>query len=361
VTVLLQLPSQKYNQKDTQKTKWKQIDFLGAISLISCLVLLLVFLDLVASDKADKWQSYLWLLGSIVCFFAFLWIEERVWVTPLTPLRILFGREFLGAYLALAFGNVAWYGIIFYVPLMYQAVGHFSASTAGTLLLPGIASGIIGGFVSGALLKRRRATGFSRLALCSYPLVATACVGVALGAKLFGAHASVIPVAITVSISLFVGGLGNGGGMAATLVVVVVVASPEDQAVATACVYLYRQLGTTIGLAIIALVFRRVLAASLVQQLVRAPELQLDTDEVLKRVRESLRYIDKLPAKGRVIVEKAYTDACRAVFLVCAVLAICGIVSSWFINEKRVGAEESATDRRDEPLEANPSIEAESI
>lgn len=331
ISTLLQLPA----ESRSQKAELKRVDFLGAASLISCLVLLLVFLDQLASDKANKWESYSWLIGSAILLFLFLSVEKRYAFDPLTPLRLLFGREFLGAYLALAFGNVAWYGIIFYVPLLYQAVGHFPASVAGALLLPGIGSGIIGGFVGGAILKRREAAGFFRLAIGSYPLVTTACIGVALGAGVFWTGAPVAAVIVVVSISLFIGGLGNGGGMTATLVVVVVVASPEDQAIVTACVYLYRQLGTTIGLAIISLVFRRALAKSLIQRLSNMPELRLDTEEVLKGVGRSLKYLDQLPLEGRIIVEAAYGDACVAVFIVCAALAICAVVSSFFINEER--------------------------
>jgi hypothetical protein len=59
---------------------------------------------------------------------------------------------------------------------------------------------------------------------------------------------SVTSVVWGVSGSWFVGGLGNGARMTATLVAVVTVASVEDQAVVTACVYLYRQLSATVGL-----------------------------------------------------------------------------------------------------------------
>jgi len=289
----------------------------------------------ILSTKPEKLTTYLWLIGSAASFLAFLWVEKKIALDPLTPLRLLFGRDFLGAYLALAFGNVAWYGVIFYVPLLYQATGHFSASAAGTLLLPGISSAIIGGFVGGTILKRGGATGFSRLALGSYPLVAVACVGTALGAGLLWKQTSVVSAITTLSASLFIGGLGNGGGMTATLVVVVVVASPEDQAVVTACVYLYRQLGATVGLAVLSLVFRQVLAASLIQRLEGAPAMGLDTDEVVRRVQESLEYLEQLPEEMRIIVEAAYGEACRAVFLVSAGLAVCAIISALFIKEKR--------------------------
>ncbi|KAL2017567.1 hypothetical protein VTK56DRAFT_1940 [Thermocarpiscus australiensis] len=331
--------------KNSSKTLLSQVDFLGAATLISSLVALLLFLDRVSattgieasSSSSASASSYLHLLaGSIIAFCAFLYVERNVAIQPLAPLRLLFGREFLGAYLALAFGNVAWYGVIFYVPLLYQASARFSPSMAGTLLLPGISSAIVGGFVGGAILRRRGGSGFRALALGSYPLVAAACAGVAAAAGLFAGGAdsrpSLAAILLVISLSLFVGGLGNGGGMTATLVVVVAVASPEDQAVATACVYLYRQLGATVGLAVISMVFRRVLAATLVRSLGG-----VDSDEIVRRLLESLDYLQLLPGETRVVVERAYSEACRAALLVCTALAVGAIALSCFINEKRSG------------------------
>lgn len=310
------------------------VDFLGAMTIISGLILLLVFLDKLASD-GTTWATYLWLLVSIVCLSVFLWVEKRVAPQPLTPLHLLFGKDFLGAYLALAFGNMAWYGVIFYVPMLYQAVGHFSPTIAGALLLPGISSGVIGGFVGGALLKRGAGTGFRYLALGSYPLVSVSCALVALGADLFWTQISMAAVVVVLSVSLFVGGLGNGGGMTATLVVVVAVASPENQAVVTACIYLYRQLGATVGLAMISLLFQRVLAVSLVRRLRDTPGLGLNLDEVVRGVRESLDYLERLPSEARLVVESAYGDACQACLCLCAGFAVCAVAFACFMKEKR--------------------------
>ncbi|KAK4245023.1 MFS general substrate transporter [Corynascus novoguineensis] len=330
VSLLLKLPPRAPEGTGSIRAKLSRVDFLGAATLITSLVTLLVFLDHISSADAS-WTSYIYALASGLAFSAFLYIEQQIASRPLTPLRLLFGKDFLGAYLALAFGNVGWYGVIFYVPLLYQATGHFSPSAAGTLLLPGISSAIIGGFVGGAMVKRRGGAGFRDLALASYPLVTAACAGVAACAGLFWAdQMSMLVTVLAMSLSLFVGGLGNGGGMTATLVVVVAVASPEDQAIATACIYLYRQLGATVGLAVVAMVFRRVLAATLMQHLTGT-----DTQEIVRGVLESLDYLEKLPDETRVLVERAYSDACQVALLVCTGLAVCAILSSYFIREKR--------------------------
>lgn len=361
VAILLQLPprtdttTSNGSKPLTTKAKLAQVDFLGATTLITSLITLLLHLDRLASTPATPsqqpwaWTSAILPLTSLASLLLFLHTEHTLTAHPLTPLPLLFGRPFLGTYLALAFGNVAWYGVLFYVPLLYQATaGHFSASAAGGLLLPGIGAGVVGGFVGGAVLRRRGGKGFRGLALGAYPLVTLACVGAAVGAGVMvwlggggvvsgggegeGGLLSVVNVVWGISGSLFVGGLGNGAGMTATLVAVVAVASPQDQAVVTACVYLYRQLGATVGLAVISLVFRRVLAAALVRRLGDGA----DVGEVVRRVLVSLDYLQHLPAETRVAVEQAYGEACRAALLLCAGLAVCAIVCSCFIKEKRL-------------------------
>lgn len=219
VSLLLKLPPRVPEGAGSIRAKLSQVDFLGAATPITSLVTLLVFLDHISSADAS-WISYIYALASGLAFSAFLYVEQQIASRPLTPLRLLFDKDFLGAYLALAFGNVGWYGVIFYVHLLYHATGHFSPSAAGTLFLPGISSAIIGGFVGGAMVKRKGGAGFRDLALASYPLVTVACAGVAACAGLFWAdQVSMLLTVLAMSLSLFVGGLGNGGGMTATLVV----------------------------------------------------------------------------------------------------------------------------------------------
>jgi len=48
-----------------------------------------------------------------------------------------------------------------------------------------------------------------------------------------------------------------------------------------------------------------------------------------------LDYLEKLPDEIRVLVERAYSDACQVALLVCTGLAVCAILSSYFMREKR--------------------------
>ncbi|KAI1489101.1 MFS general substrate transporter [Biscogniauxia mediterranea] len=347
VAVLLHLPTTTLSPSTPSVlTRLSRVDFPGAATLITTLVLFLILLDVLSSPEAHPSSPLLNpLLLAVLTplgLALYLYIQARGASAPLTPLRLLLGRRYLGAYLALALANVAWYGALFYVPLLYQAVGGYSASGAGAGLLPGILSGIIGGLAGGSFVKRRRAGGYRALALLSYPLVTTSCVCLAASGGLLHApnsHSQNLPALLALSASLLIGGLGNGAGMTATLVVVVVVAPAADQAVVTACIYMYRQLGTTVGLAVVSLVFRRVLAAGLLRRLGGDGDGSdwegLDVDEVVRRVSESLSYLERLPAGAREVVRAAYGDACRAALLVSAGLAACAVVAALFIREKR--------------------------
>ncbi|KAI5919268.1 MFS general substrate transporter [Camillea tinctor] len=326
-------------------TRLSRVDFPGASTLITALVLFLILLDLLASPSSPQTPRYLIPLLSVLaplCLALYLTIQARV-PSPLTPLRILLGPQYLGAYLALALANVAWYGALFYVPLLYQAVGGWSASGAGAGLLPGILSGIIGGLFGGSFIKRRRAGGYRLLALLAYPLVTLSCACLTLSSTLLhpsSATPSNLRATALLSASLLVGGLGNGAGMTATLVVIVSVSPAADQAVATACIYMYRQLGTTVGLALVSLVFRRVLAGSLLRHLSEnngggGKIGGVDVEEVVRKVSSSLSYLDELPAPARRLVEGAYGDACRAALLVSAGLAGCAVLAAGFIRERR--------------------------
>lgn len=314
------------------RTNLSRVDFLGAALLISALTTLLLFLDGVSASP-DHWTPYAWLAASAFLFPLFVSIESRVAKDPLTPIHLLFGRHYLGAYLGNAFAVAGWFGVMFYTPLLYQAVDGRSASEAGALLAPGIVSGIVGGLVGGVLMKR--SLGFARLAQVSYLTVAVAC---GITGLLAGSLSSTLTRAVELTTgalcaSLFLGGLGNGGGMPASLVAVVTHASPEDQAIVTACSFLFRSMGIAVGLATLSLVFQRALTAELIARLAALPGI--DPEETLREVQASLRYIETLSPEAVAAVRTSYGFACQAVFFASLGFAACGFVSALFVKKRR--------------------------
>src|SRR6202035_5858124 len=91
---------------------------------------------------------------------------------------------------------------------------------------------------------------------------------------------------------------GGGAAITTTLINVIANADPKDQAIATACSYLFRSLGSVIGLSISATVVQQSLRTQLRARLNDGDQ----ADKIVERVRQSLDYINKLDPVTREIV-----------------------------------------------------------
>ncbi|KAJ3976235.1 hypothetical protein EV361DRAFT_343713 [Lentinula raphanica] len=135
-----------------------------------------------------------------------------------------------------------------------------------------------------------------------------------------------------ISIGLVVSGLGNGGGITTSLISLISNAGQKDQAIATAVSYLFRSLGSVVGLSIGSTILQDVLRSILRERLTGQ-----DIDEVVRRVRESLEYLTELDQSTRTIVLGAYEVAIRRSMWFSFSMGICALVASLFINEIHTG------------------------
>ena len=110
-----------------------------------------------------------------------------------------------------------------------------------------------------------------------------------------------------ISVGLAMGGFGNGIGVTTSLIGLIANASPQDQAVATACSYLFRSLGSVVGLSLSATVVQQ----SLRNQLKERLNSGKDAEDIVDRVRQSLDYIRTLDPEVREIVRQCYGSATR--------------------------------------------------
>jgi hypothetical protein len=117
-----------------------------------------------------------------------------------------------------------------------------------------------------------------------------------------------------------------------TLVNVIANADPSDQAIATACTYLFRSLGSVVGVSTAATIVQQSLRTRLRASLKDGK----DVDKIVERVRQSLDYIEELEPHTRAIVIKCYQKAENAAFGV-SVLLVCGtLLCVAFIKEKKL-------------------------
>ncbi|KAL8950812.1 MAG: hypothetical protein Q9183_007501 [Haloplaca sp. 2 TL-2023] len=136
-----------------------------------------------------------------------------------------------------------------------------------------------------------------------------------------------------ISVGLVASGFGNGIGVTSSLIGLISNAAQADQAVATACSYLFRSLGSIIGLALSATVVQQ----SLRNQLHNRLDSGADADEIVMRVRESLDYIKTLPPDVKEIVRDCYSHATTDGFALMLGIVCFAMLSAWFIREKRIG------------------------
>jgi MFS family permease len=214
-------------------------------------------------------------------------------------------------------------GTLFYIPLFFQAVDGVSAFEAGLRLIPGIIGSVTGSIGGGLIMQK---TGkFYWITVIAYILLP-------FGSLLIVLFSGFITNSIIGIITgLVFCGLGGGIGVTTTLIALIANADPKDQAVATACSYLFRSLGSVIGLSISATVVQQSLRTQL-----RARLNGDQADKIVERVRHSLDYINQLDPITQELVRSCYEKATNAAFGLTVVLVLGALVSSFYINEKRL-------------------------
>ena len=206
--------------------------------------------------------------------------------------------------------------VMFYIPLFYQAVDGFSATQAGVSLLPNVV-GAVSGSLSGGLLIQRTGK-YYWLTVLAYSIATLGTVLIILCTGLL------VNNTYGISVGLALGGFNTGIGTTTTLIGLIANATPEDQAVATACSYLFRSLGSVVILS---------LAASIIQQSLRDQLREhlnsgKDAENIVKRVRESLDYIKTLEPSVQEAVRQCYANSTRNGFAFVLGIGCCAMLSS---------------------------------
>ena len=313
VSLVLKLPKQ---EPTDWRTKLRRIDFLGAFVLVAAIMLLLLGLD---RGSNDSWSSPITIASlcvSIPLFFLFAFVEIKVAAEPFAPRRIIFERSLIACYLCYFFAFGGWLTVIFYVPLFYQAVDGLSATQAGVRLLPNVFASVSGSLLGGLLVKR---TGkYYWLIVFAFSTAILGTIMIVLSTGL------VVNSTYGVSVGLVIGGIFNNVGSTATLIGLIANAAPEDQAIATACSYLFRSLGFVVILSLAATIVQQ----SLRNQLGKRLNSGNDAEEIVKRVRESLEYVKTLDPAMQEAVRQCYARSTRNGFAFVLGIACCAMLSS---------------------------------
>ncbi|KAI1202699.1 major facilitator superfamily domain-containing protein [Nemania serpens] len=299
-----------------------RIDFVGALTLVSAVFLLLFGLDNGSNEGWGQRVTIVSLALAPVLFVVFVLVEANVAREPFAPGHVIFDPSLLAAYGANLFGVAGQMAVLFFVALFFQAATGLSATQSSLIFLPSTFFALSGSLGSGFVMKR---TGrFYWLTLVGYCFLLLGIVPMVLGAG----WQSVTIAGMGLTVLSF----GSSISITTTLIAIIANAAPEDAAVAVACSYLFRSLGTTLGISISTATLQQMLRVSLAQELGGADRAR----EIEEQVRLSLDYIRRLDPDVAIIVRRCYAIATQWAFVPVAAFSILAILSSLFIREKKL-------------------------
>ena len=312
----------------------RQIDYLGICLLIVGVVLLLVGLSL--GGVQYEWTS-LYVVGPIVTgliSLIILVIVETKTHNPILPLNLFKERMVtIGLILSLLTG-FAMFGAIIFVPLYFQGVLAFSATSSGTFLTPMMLGIVFGAAISGQILSRTG--GHFRI---------QGLVGVALmtaGVFLFSTldSTSDYPRAVSYIILL---GFGLGSTFPTFTIAVQNFSPPSAIGAATSFIQFLRTFGGLVGLSLLGSLMSHRFVANLdravensavpisndvLDELKTNPRVLVDPDAQMSIVSA------KMPGDILAVLRNSLSEAIGDVFSVCVAVLLVSFFITMLLNKK---------------------------
>lgn len=308
--------------RETDRARWRRIDWLGAFTLILTLILLLLGLN--SGGNVVPWTHPLVLTTlplSAVFFSIFIYVESSYAEEPVIPVRLLLNRTVLSACLTNWFATMANFGLLFYGPIYFQVRGY-SATQAGIRLIPS-AVGIALGSVGCGMIMRWLGRYYA-LNLC---IQAVLLLGLALVSTFNLDTPETLPF-----LYFFLTGLGYSGMLTVTLLALIAAVDHSHQAVITSASYAFRSTGSTIGITIASSVFQNIVKTQLWSRFGD----RKDAATIIPRVRDSLDEIQNLPPSWKEGVKGVYMDALRGVFLTLLGIGVLAASVSMLMREHKL-------------------------
>ncbi|GHH93023.1 MFS transporter [Streptomyces capillispiralis] len=291
-----------------------RLDVLGALLLAvvpTCLVLLASW-----GGTRYAWDSRVVLglgAGAAAATLLFL-LVERLTAEPLLPPRLFRDSVFTVSALVGLVTGAALFGVAGYLPTYLQMVHGVSATGSGLLMLP-LTGGIVGASVlSGQLVSR---TGRYR----SHPVV-----GCALAVTGMWLLSRLEPGTPRLHFGIWTAVLGAGIGMVMPVLVLAVQnsARPADLGAATSAHTYFRQIGGSVGAAVVG----ALLAGRLTDAHPPAGAAPHDARPLTPQ------FVHALPPELRDAHVQAYADTVPSVFLHLVPVLVLGLLTAFFLKEK---------------------------
>jgi len=258
------------------------------------------------------------IVGTAIAAFAFVMVE-RAASEPIMPLHLFRDRNFVLTTIAGLITGIAMFGALAYLPTYLQMVTGVNATEAGLLMIPMMAALLVASIVSGQLVSR---TGRYKW----LPIVGTSIVAVALVLMSTMTPSLAIPI-----LCLYLAVMGLGLGMSMQILILIVQNSfpAREVGTATASNNYFRQIGASLGAAIVGSLFVAKLTTLLAE---RMPAGSGSDGGGSNSFTPAI--VRGLPSEVRNVIVGAYNDALTPVFLYMVPLVIVAVILLCFVTEK---------------------------
>lgn len=255
--------------------------------------------------------------ATVLCAVTFVWVEHKA-EHPIMSLHLFKDRNFNLTTAAALITGIAMFGTLAYLPTYLQMVTGANATQAGLLMIPMMAGLLVTSIGSGQLVSR---TGrYKWLPITGMFIVAVALV-------LLSSMTPALPVWV---ICAYLAVMGIGLGMSMQILVLIVQNQfPNSQVgMATASSNYFRQIGASLGSAVVGSLFATRLTSLLTERMSASggsgsASMNSLTPELVRN----------LPTAVRDTVVGAYNDALTPIFIYMVPLLLLAGVLLFFIKE----------------------------
>ena len=294
------------------------IDYLGATLIVGGVSLLLVWVSLAGNQFAwDSASSIALVIAGLVVLVSAIYVEMKVAVEPVIPMRLFRDRTTSLATAASVLIGVAMFGSTVYLSQYFQLARGMSPTHAGLMSIAMVAGLVVSSMVTGRVIAR---TGLWKRYLVG------GMVAVIVGLSLLATIDESTPL-LVVGIFMAVLGLGLGATMQNLVLAVQNNTAQADMGAASSVVAFFRSMGGSIGVSALGAVLSHQVAAKVADGLAA---LGVATDSAESH---SIPDLDSLPGPVRVIFEQAFGEATGHIFLVAVPFAVAAFLCVLFIRE----------------------------
>ncbi|KAL7423623.1 hypothetical protein Q5752_001204 [Cryptotrichosporon argae] len=313
--------------------KASDVDFYGSALLMLSITLLMAVINL--GGDTIPWTSPAvpaLLLIAVLASVAFFKHEARC-ALPVLPVRLMRGRYMFSQIGLNLFGPMTVFGSLYLIPPFFEATFGTSAVVAARRLLYPTLAAPLGSILTGLALHRFPTGAWAGKQLGSALLLLGS------GALLLLAYepASSRPEGWFAAHLVWVH-LGMGIAFPSSLLELLG-CTGNDHASTTSLIFLVRSLGTVLGISASQAMLQNVLLRQLTAH-IAGP----DSQTVIRRIRQSLDYLESLPTGPRDVAVACYRTAFRAAFGLVVVMGACAFLSVVTgVRARRPDEEEEST------------------